>query len=163
MRWNHLDNNPRKSPRTRKNDSRVPLPKRLVDAERSASVYVRPREDALIAVGGVTALPAAPNDKVIGLCGLWSNGALGPETFRSCPPLPGWVRPIAAQAVSAALWATSRDNDWRKPARAASSRGPSTTRLGNSRRRARRMSRLLGQRGRWTGSRLTRGSKTRGS
>ena len=97
----------------------VPAPKRLVDTERSASVYVRPREDALTAVGGVTALPAAPNEKVIGLCGLWSNGALSPETFRSCPPLPRWVRPIAAQAVSAALWATSRDGDWRKPARAA--------------------------------------------
>jgi hypothetical protein len=58
-----------------------PLPKRMVDAERSASVYVRPREDALIAVGGVTALPAAPNEEVIGLWGLWSNGALSPEPF----------------------------------------------------------------------------------
>jgi hypothetical protein len=100
--------------RRRKSDSRGSRSQRLVDAERSGSVYVRPREDALIAVGGVTALPAAPREDVIGLCGLWSNRALGPETFRSCPPLPRWVRPIAAQTVSAALWVTSKDGDWKK-------------------------------------------------
>ena len=79
---------------------------RLVDAGRSAGGSCGRRGDALIAVGGVTALPAAPNEKVVGVCGLWSNGALGPGDFRSCPASPRWVRPIAAQAVSAAPWAS---------------------------------------------------------
>ena len=93
---------------------------RLVDAGRSAGGSCGRRGDALIAVGGVTALQAAPThlaiggrlqspklpERFIGLFGSWWNGALGPRDFRSCPASPRWVRPIAAQAVSAAPWAS---------------------------------------------------------
>jgi hypothetical protein len=81
---------------------------------------VRPREDALIAVGGVTALPAAPTHLAIG--GAPSEPGIARKVHRTfrlvvercagaqglsvVPSVSPRVRPIAAQAVSAAPWAS---------------------------------------------------------
>ena len=76
-------------------DSRGTAPKRLVDAERSASCLAGARN----------------RPKGHRTFRLMVERCAGPRDFSVVLRLSPWARPIAAQAVSAAPWATARDGD----------------------------------------------------